>query len=211
MNTLWTFGDSFTFGDGCRLDGPGNEYCHNYKKDSDDIWPNIVGNRLNTEVKNFGKCGASNDFIIDCIIDQWDNFKENDFVIIGITFYSRFDVPLKNKMTLSTNYWDYGDLANFDADELEQMKTIVDFQYHFADNKLYKLRHLKRFNFLHKLLRKKKITAFSWEVPTLTESDRFQKIIHATEGKIEDYHFSFKGHLDFAEMIYEQIKNPNLV
>lgn len=211
MNTLWTFGDSFTFGHGCRPDGPLPEYYDNYKKDGDDTWPNLLGSMLNTKVKNFGKCGASNDFIIDCIIDQWDNFKENDFIIIATTFHSRFDVPLKNKLSLSTNYWESVDLKNFVGDEREQMETIINFQYYFADNELYKIRHLKRFNFLHKLLRKHKIITFGWDVPLLTESDRFEKIVHATDGKLDDYHFSFKGNKDFADMVYDRIKNPNLI
>jgi hypothetical protein len=211
MNTLWTFGDSFTFGHGCRPDGPLVEYYDNYKKDGDDVWPGLLGKMLNTNVKNFGKCGASNDFIIDCIIDNWDNFKEDDTIIIGITFHSRFDVPIKNKLSLSTNYWDFGDLSNFEGEDRDQMETIVNFQYHFADNELYKLRHLKRFNFLHKLLKKKKMTTVIWDGPVLTEANKFEKIIHATNNKIEDYHFSFKGNRDFADMLYDQIKNPNLI
>ena len=71
MNTLWTFGDSFTFGHGCRPDGPLPEYYNNYKKDGDDTWPNLLGSMLNTKVKNFGKCGASNDYILDSIIDNF--------------------------------------------------------------------------------------------------------------------------------------------
>ena len=38
------------------------------------------------------------------------------------------------------------------ADEKEEMEALINFQYHFADNELYKKRHLKRFDFLHKLL-----------------------------------------------------------
>jgi len=211
MNTLWTFGDSFTFGHGCRPDGPLSEYYNNYKSDGDDIWPNHLGETLGIKVKNFGKCGASNDFIIDSIIDNWNNLKQGDYAIIGITFHSRFDVPLKNKLSLSTNYWGSGDLSEFDESEKEQMKTIVDFQYYFADNDLYKARYLKRLNFIHKLLNEKKVTTFMWDVTIFTESNRFEKIVTATNGKIEDYHFSFKGHKDFANMVYERIKNPNLI
>ena len=42
MNTVWTFGDSFTFGYGCRKDCNSytlDEY-YSYKKNNDDIWPN---------------------------------------------------------------------------------------------------------------------------------------------------------------------------
>lgn len=211
MNTLWTFGDSFTFGHGCRLDGPLPEYCRDYKTESDDIWPNHLGKILNVDVKNFGKCGASNDFILDCIIDQWDNIKQNDFVIIGITFHSRFDVPLKNKKTLSSIYWDFEDLTNFDESEREEMETLVNFQYFFANHELYKKRHLKRYNFLNKLLNEKKITTFIWDVEYMQHTSRFEKIATATNEKIDDWHFSFKGHKDFADMVYKKVINPSLI
>jgi hypothetical protein len=211
MNTLWTFGDSFTFGHGCRPDGPLSEYYHNYKTELDDTWPNLLGEMLGIEVKNFGKCGGSNDFIIDSVIDNWGNIKEGDYVIIEISYHSRFDVPLKNKLSLSTNYWDFEDLVNFEGEEKEQMEAIVNFQYHFADNELYKNRHLKRFNFLHKLLKEKRTTTFIWDVMNFTKSNRFEKIMEATKGEIEDYHFSFNGNRDFADMIYKRVKNPNLL
>ena len=31
--TIWTFGDSFTFGHGCRPDGPLTEYYFDWKKE----------------------------------------------------------------------------------------------------------------------------------------------------------------------------------
>jgi len=211
MNTLWTFGDSFTFGHGCRPDGPLPEYCSDYKIDGDDVWPNHLGKMLDAEVKNFGKCGASNDFIIDCIIDQWDFIKENDFVIIGVTYHSRFDVPLKNKKSLSSIYWGFEDLDLFEGEEKEQMETLVNFQYFFANHELYKKRHLKRYNFLNKLLNEKKVTTFIWDVEYYQHTTRFEKIADATNGKIEDYHFSFKGHLDFSNVVYKKVINPTLI
>ena len=75
MNTLWTFGDSFTFGAGCRPDGPvylptgpSTEYYDNYKNNLDDIFPELLGKMLNLEVKNFGRSAVSNDYIIYSII-----------------------------------------------------------------------------------------------------------------------------------------------
>lgn len=214
MKTLWTFGDSFTFGHGCRPDGPDEAYYHNYKKDGDDIWPNHLGKMLNLEVKNFGKCGASNDFIIDCIIDQWDYIRENDFVIIGSTYYTRFDIPLKNKLSLSTNFWhQVEDLKNFDAyfESKEKMETVINFQYYFAGHELYKKRHLKRYNFLLKLLNEKNIKTFIWDVEYMQYTNRFEKIADATNGQIDDWHFSFKGHRDFTDMLYKKLINPSLI
>ncbi len=211
MNTLWTFGDSFTFGHGCRVDGPDPEYCYNYKTDSDDIWPNHLGNMLNLEVKNFGKCGASNDFIIDCIIDQFDFIKENDYVVIGVTYHHRFDAPSKYSKALSAIFWRLEDLNNFSGSDREEMETLVNFQYHFASNELYKKRYLKRINFLNKILKQKKINTFIWDVEYMQSSTRFEKIANATNGEINDWHFSFKGHRDFADLVHKKIINPQLI
>jgi hypothetical protein len=214
MNTLWTFGDSFTFGHGCIPDGPTSEYYFNYKKEGDDIWPNHLGKLLNTKIKNFGKCGASNDFIIDSIIDQWDKIKENDFVIISRTYHTRFDIPLKNKLSLSTNFWhQIEDLKNFDNyfESKEKMETVINFQYYFANDELYKKRHLKRYNFLLKLLNEKNIRTFIWDVEYMQYTTRFEKIADATNYEIKDYHFSFKGHKDFTDMVYKKLINPTLI
>jgi hypothetical protein len=43
MNTLHTFGDSFTFGHGCVENCSFKEY-YTYKKEDDDIWPNHLAN-----------------------------------------------------------------------------------------------------------------------------------------------------------------------
>ena len=214
MNTLWAFGDSFTYGHGCRPEGPDESYYYNYRNDGDDIWTNHLAKMFDLKVKNFGKCGASNDFIIDCIIDQWDYIKDGDFVIIGITYHSRFDIPLKNRLSLSTNFWhQIEDLKNFDNffESKEKMETVINFQYHFANNELYKKRHLKRYNFLNKLLNDIKVTTFIWDVEYMQQSTRFEKIANATDGKIDDWHFSFKGHKDFADMVYKKIVNPTLI
>ena len=209
MNTLWTFGDSFTFGYGCRPDGPLLEYYNNYKTEQADVWPALLGKMLNLEVKNFGKCAASNDYIIDSIIDQWDKIKENDFVIIGYTWHSRFDVPLKNKFETIYIEWDiWSDMSVY---EKEQIETIINFQYYFANDELYKKRHLKRFDFLHKLLKEKKTTTFIWNVEFIQNTIKFEKISDDTNGKIEDFHFSFKGNKDFADMVYKKLINPSLI
>jgi hypothetical protein len=91
INTLWTFGDSFTYGNGCL---PKNIYAIQYKKsDKDKIWPEIVSTELNFKLKNIGMGMFSNDKIIDSIIQNYEYINKNDIVIIGKTFYHRFDIP----------------------------------------------------------------------------------------------------------------------
>lgn len=211
MNTLWTFGDSFTFGHGCRIDGPLPEYCKNYKKELDDIWPNHLGKMLNLKVKNFGKSGASNDFIIDSIIDNWNYFKENDFIIIGITYHNRFDVPLNNEMMSIFPNMKLSDRQK-ELYKKEEIEAIINFQYYFSNDELYKNRYLKRLNFLDKILKEKKINTFLWEVrDKLYSNNSFETITNATNGKINDGHLSFKGHIDFANVLYKKLIIPRLI
>ena len=57
-----------------------------------------LGNLLNCNVKNLGKNGISNDYILDTIIENFDYIKENDYIVIGKTFHGRIEVPYKNKI-----------------------------------------------------------------------------------------------------------------
>jgi hypothetical protein len=164
---------------------------------------------LNMEVKNFGCSAASNNYIIDSIIDNWDNIKEEDCVIIQITFHGRFDIPYGEKLEAPYFYEDYSN--NFPLYTTEEIETIINFQYHFAAHELYKKRHLKRFNFLHKLLKEKKIKVYFWDLVDFINSKEFETIQTATNDKILDQHFSFKGHNHFADMIYKKIANPTLI
>ena len=213
MNKLWAFGDSYTYGAGCiPYEYERNpKYLHNYKKEGDDIWPNHLGKMLNLEVKNFGKPGVSNDYIIDSIIDQWDFIKENDYVIIGVTYHNRFDAPSKFSKALSTIFWEVKDLDNFEDFDREEMSALINFQYYFASHELYKKRHLKRINFLLKALKEKNIKTFIWYVDYILYTTKFEKIANATNGEIDDWHFSFKGHRNFADMVYKKLINSELI
>jgi hypothetical protein len=212
MNKIWGFGDSFTFGHGCRPDGPIAEYYNEYKKPEDKIWLDWLGDYMNMRPVNIGECASSNDSIIDRIIENWYNIKEGDFVIIGITFYTRFDVPINKK--LSAGYIDLqieeenilngNKLNNLTK---EQVETILNFRYHFANNELYKNRQLKRFSFIKQLLKEKNIKYFIWDVHQFARFDSINTIKEDTNGLIDDSHFSFKGHYDFANIVYKKITN----
>jgi hypothetical protein len=213
MNTLWTFGDSQTFGHGCRIDGPLVEYYNQHKKEGDDIWPNILSKKLNFNSKNLGICGASNDTILDTIIDNYNYINENDIVIIGKTFYVRFDIPdlfhneLKSisgevfsKRKEKKEWWFF---QNFKTDE--EIETIINFSYHFANNPLYRKRHDKRFDFIKKRLEEKNVKVFMWINDNSNKDTFFERIIVGSDGKIKDDHFSFNGHKNFADYMFNNI------
>ena len=51
----------------------------------------------------------------------------------------------------------------------------------------------------------------TWDVEYMQHTTRFEKIATATDDKIDDWHFSFKGHKDFSDMLYKKINNPTLI
>jgi hypothetical protein len=219
MSTLWAFGDSMTFGHGC------NELCHSetkeeylpYKKEGDDVWVNHLGKLLDYEVKNLGKNGASNDYIFDTIIDNFDNIKENDVVVINMTLHGRIEVPFGDDiMNVLSSYENaikiVGESKEKDSDE--KIETILNFQYHFSNHQFYKERHRKRFKFIKDRLKEDKKVKFVY-MWSLEDDDAiyrsFQKIKDDTKGKINDTHFSFNGHLNFAHYIHSSMNNKKLI
>jgi hypothetical protein len=221
MAIIWTFGDSFTAGDGCvenlAIRDGDFKYYNEYKKPDSDIWPNILGKTIGYDVKNLGKSGASNDYILDSIIDYFFMMESDDLVIIEKTFYQRFDVPKLNSNEFHTQYGEglYTlsiDLKTnkYNKDKLE-IETILNYGTLFADNQLFKERQNKRFKFIETLLKTKVDKILIWDV----ESDlrkSIETIGQHTEGKINDYHFSFNGHKTFSELLFKKLYiKPSLI
>ena len=191
MSKLWVFGDSFTAGNGCLH----NEAYTKYKEsDNDLVWPEIMANTLNLELINRGVGAYSNDKIIDTIIEDYNLINKNDLVIIGTTFYNRFDIPNNNTLlTLSPT-----NLPDSNQELLLHFISIM-------DNDLLKKRHKLRINFLKQQFIKKEAKCLIWEVET--HWHLYENIKIATENKIKDLHWSYKGHKDFANYILNIVNN----
>jgi hypothetical protein len=219
MGTLWTFGDSMTFGHGC------NELCVSetkeeylpYKKEGDDVWVNHLGKLLDYEIKNLGKNGASNDYIFDTIIENFDYIGEDDVVIINMTLHGRIEVPIGNEiMNVLSSYENAIKIIgeSKEEDSIEKIDTVLNFQYHFSNHQFYKERHRKRFRFIKNRLKEDKKIKFIYLWSLEDDDDiyrSFQTIKDDTKGKINDTHFSFKGHLDFAHYLFSTMDVKKLI
>ena len=229
MNKLWAFGDSMTFGHGCNVECKSEtkvDYLP-FKKDGDDIWSNHLSKLLNYDVINLGKNGASNDYIFDCIIDNYNSIQPNDVVVINMTLHGRMEVPFKNGI--------YNILSGYEKNKTfmddiepqilqaknqtkeeddEKIEALINFQYHFSNHKFYKDRHTKRFNFIKdRLINECKVKyVYLW---SLEDDDgvyaSFETIKDATNGLVNDTHFSFNGHFNFAYFIYSLINKNKLI
>jgi len=221
MGTLWTFGDSFTFGDGCREDKGIRDgdikYYNEYRELDSDIWPNILGKTIGYNVKNMAKSGASNDYILDSIIDNFDMIETNDVIIIQKTFHQRFDVPKLNSNEFHTQYGESLYVLSIDLktnkynkDKLE-IETILNYGVLFSDNILFKQRQDKRFNFIEKQLKNKINKILIWDMDSDFKNSA-ETILQHTKGKIKDLHFSFNGHTSFSELLYKKLYiKPTLI
>ena len=109
MGKLWTFGDSFTAGHGCKF-GTTDEYLNKdsyyYKKYKDyidfnkKIWPELLSDLLKLELVNLARNGLSNEWIADTIITNIKNISVNDIVILQTSTPGRYDFPFKKEKTL---------------------------------------------------------------------------------------------------------------
>jgi len=77
MKTLYTIGDSFTYGD--ELDDPKH------------AWPYVLGDLLGYRVDNLARNGASNDYILQTTV-QYLETNSPDLIIVGWTTPDRIDI-----------------------------------------------------------------------------------------------------------------------
>lgn len=213
MNTIHTFGDSFTFGYGCVENCSFTDY-YEYKKEEDNIWPNHLSTKLGMKVINHGKNGFCNEQIFDSIVKNFELINENDIIIIEKTHHGRLSVPNDSEWisTLSIEYtveekWKNKMKKVFSDEEVE---TLINFQYYFSPKKLYEKRNNDRFDFIKKILLDtiKVKDCIIWDMPKICGS--FENIHTATNKKFLDYHFSFKGHKQFSEYL-ENILNKKII
>lgn len=75
--TLWVFGDSFSVR-------------HRTEENTHPIWFDILANNLGIDkVEIYSDWGVSNEFIFGQFLNQYDNFQENDVIIIQLTEQNR--------------------------------------------------------------------------------------------------------------------------
>ena len=202
MRKLFTFGDSFTFNkkhEDC-------DYSQEYRKNGDEIWPDIIANELGIELHNYGYGALSNDRIIDNVIEKINLINKNDVVIIGKTFYNRFDIPNTENNIKPELIYEFTTINPFSFDLLirlgftKQEANCISFYGYQYDNDAVVKRHNLRFNFIKKFLENNKIyNCFFWDVDD--NWTKYENIKQATNDKIIDLHWSYKGHRDFANKL----------
>jgi hypothetical protein len=201
MSKLWTFGDSFTAGNGTLLNEPYTKY---WQSEEDVIWPLVLSKKLQIPVVNKGMGLFSNDKIIDTVIANYHSIQGGDLVIIGKTFPFRTDIPNKTDdelLTVAPNHLNsiQNRYSKAEINCINEMLVLF-------DSEVITQRQDFRFNFLKQLITQR-ATCIIWSSKLFF---KFQTIREATDHFIDDSHWSYKGHKDFADFMYSEIISSNI-
>lgn len=218
---IYFFGDSFTFGWGCSP-----HINHDYKKlyppkKSDLLWTDIVADRLNGNPINLGQPGCSMDDIFYQLIKHMNQIKDDDIVIISNGLVERLNIYANwyaleqpEHTLLDTNQIVKKPLlmemlADGSYDSLlsrERIKNLVD--YITLNLSPYSSEIIKDFNtrvrYVELELRKRNVDFFRWN---WNDIEPFEKILEATNGVVNDGHFSWEGHRQFAKFFLKEYVN----
>lgn len=111
MSKLWTFGDSFTAGHGCKYaptgtfskDSIDNYYLKTYKDyivTDKQIWNEIVAESLGLELMDLSVNGSSTETIFDTTLKYASSILKDDIVIIQTSTVGRYDFPFLKEKSL---------------------------------------------------------------------------------------------------------------
>lgn len=207
MNILYTFGCSFTAP--YTVDGR-VEYRQyfNYKGDTfPNIWPNILSNKLNLELRNLGIVGSSNYEIFGDLCRNINNFKEGDVVIVGWTYKERFRLvnDLKDTFTrVAPNFRPkLKDVSNNTIDEI-----LIN-----RENKQWVSEVMLWDSLITKTLELMGVKLITWTFDYTFPTDKFilndlfklgaETINKETQGLIQDSHMGEVGHQVQADYFYD--------
>lgn len=208
MKKIFFFGDSFTFGEGCRK---GFEYYDTIDYDDKRIWTTIVSDTLNLEEINYGKRGCASAHILSSLLKHSSEFEKGDYVIFSDSLPNRIvSANQKEKQidsVIADNFEGFYGLDNF-FEDLKSKQVLLDYLYHhvlpFPD--AYSYFYNRQFEQMQKLLLKTGVKSFFWSYTMWAQNmKKYQRISNHTN--IKDGHFSWQGHKEFSEMILHSIKN----
>lgn len=231
MSCLYTFGCSFTEG----YETTNSPTYLKYKEYKGGmypkVWPELLSEKLNLDLKNYGEGASGNQQIFVEICKRSHEFKKSDIVIIGWSFMQRYrmalddnnwiklgpgainnSIPLLDSThneivlnrTLRPYYNEIYDFENI-INTLSKSIGFDVYYWSFDETLIYnlpkELLHQKKY-LLNNLMKD-----HHWSPFTLIFDRGGKRIIEETDGLIDDWHMGESGHRIQAELFYEHITN----
>lgn len=221
MRRLWTFGDSFT---------ADYEYDHfdSYKKYKDILgyeiktWPTILSEKFGMLLHNCAMKGSSNFDIFNKFIDNSNNFRPHDILIIGwalITKFKYVDNDIFKTINPDTQdeflkkiienrkhtLWQYEihQYMKFIMNFCYQKKLHIYFWSSEDENLLYGEHALKKYEYDKNSHVIKNNNRIGLVFDLISKGSSTIEI--DTNGVIKDCHLGEKGHFDMANLFYNYI------
>ena len=209
---LWVFGDSFSSYNGI-FPGPihSNPYYEYKTGKNDNAWFVHLKRKLDLSLINKAQGGYSNDHIFATVIENINKIKREDVVILGTSFNNRVYIPNKHNKLV-----DYPIVLQMTPDDIDPVAAnllerycAMFCEYDFKQRSAFSKQTEKRFKFLKDVM-DNYIGVKSCVVWSVYLFNEFESITTATNKKIEDLHWSYKGHYDFFKYIRKEYeKNIN--
>jgi hypothetical protein len=240
--TLWTFGCSFT----AEYHPVGH---HQQRSNYDDysdwrggnlpkVWPTVLAEMMDYDVKNCGEGGAANQTIFWKFIDEHNKFQKGDLVIIGWTSLLRF-VAYNERDGHMNNI--LPSFINTNGTHIFSDQTLIEV-FNNRSNPEWNAELWKWISLINSLCRLSGIKVLHWNSDDLFFNEKFNDkdeidtfirttdgrldvfefsrrlysegkhtIEHETLGVVKDLHSGELGHLSQARYFYEFIKTRDKI
>jgi hypothetical protein len=220
MNTLWTFGDSFTdfFYPPDKSEIHWRQKYIKFKGYTPKVYGEIIAEKLNLNLINLGMGGVDNSHILEMFCKVVDKIKEDDILIFGWTNQSRFRLVNKHNQWGHFNTEPINDKGFFSHKKFETFEFISENTVQELlinrTNVLYML-EIRNWIKLINFSTKNKIIHWTW-CPDLSKCGiirpkGYKSIKEETNGVVDDGHWCEDGHIEFADFLINLInKNINL-
>ena len=234
MESLWTYGCSFTAGDGLLTNF--KEECPNPGKHKH--WVDYLSKIYQpTYTFNKGVGGIGNNLIFLRLLNDLTKFKPGDLIIVGQTWSEREEIHVKEftPKVLDSRFpheWLHrytiplgGHSPILNDEELSEdfkgeifprdHRDIYASYYNFMMNgkaplhKYYDAFYKTKFELLFTYLNKIGVATYIFNTPL--QAPKYETINKATKGKVQDDHWSWKGSEKFGKWLVSQIKNIELL
>lgn len=234
MPNLYTFGCSYTEGFNIETTASYIEY-KKYRGDFPKSWPEILSDKLNMNLKNFGRGAAGNQEIFTKFCKNCDEFKNDDIVIVQWSFMERHRFAIGN----GPDDWDRYGPGRVDTSKISQatndeicvnrtlrpyrvelydymkimdrLSQLIGFKLYywtFLENFIYNQR--KEFLLQEKYLLCDKIKDQHYHAFRVAQDNGSQTILEETKGVVNDLHLGEKGHQVLSDLFLNHILNfPN--
>jgi hypothetical protein len=196
---LFTFGDSFT--EGYDEHSPWAKKYINWKGYKPKVFSEIVSEKLNFELINYGVGGSDNYTILESFFKHYKEIDKDDFIVINWSSTERFRLVTKSEKWISMIPNFKNVLSDLDITE----KTIEEIFVNRMSSK-YVEEVNQWINYLN--LTNEKIiqwTPFGNNLKCHFLS-HYERITNETQNELIDGHFSEKGQTQLAEDIIRIIK-----